>query len=152
MYHFYLHWWKKWWFQANCDYNFSSILVGSPYHTRFQLWTVQVVSKERHTKQLMSATERKQHEMAHYLIPVYLLTIHFLTIEFSQFTVNTFYLYSYIYILCHLIGIYDSQMKCQRQPQSPKSADLQETPAKWWALLTSYMNCCSRLTQLTRKA
>lgn len=69
MHHFYLHWWKKWWFQANCDYDFSSILVGSPYHARFQLWIVQVVSKERHTKQLMSTTERKQHEMAHYLSP-----------------------------------------------------------------------------------
>lgn len=69
MHHFYLQWWKKWWFQANCDYDFSSILVGSPYHTRFQLWIVQVVSKERHTKQLMSTTERKQHEMAHYLSP-----------------------------------------------------------------------------------
>lgn len=37
-------------------------------------------------------------------------------------------------------------------PRAQNPADLQETPAKWWALLTSYMNWCSRLTQLTQKA
>lgn len=50
MYYFYLHWWEKWWFQANCDYNISSIFVGSPYHARLQVWVVQVLSKERHTE------------------------------------------------------------------------------------------------------
>lgn len=56
MHYFYLHGWKKWWFQANSDYNLSSILVGCPYCTRLQLRIVQVVSKERHTEQLISTT------------------------------------------------------------------------------------------------
>lgn len=122
MHHFYLHWWKKWWFQANCDYNFSSILVGSPYHARFQLWIVQVVSKERHTKQLMSTTERKQHEMAHYLSPsIYSLYIFWPLSSVNLLSIPFICIPIYIYILCHLIDTYESQMKCQRQPQSPES-------------------------------
>lgn len=72
MYYFYLHWWEKWWLQANCDHNVPSILVGSPYHAGLQVWVVEVLSKEWHTKQLMST--REESKVAHDLIPVYLLT------------------------------------------------------------------------------
>lgn len=108
MYYFYLHWREKWWFQANCDYNISTIFVGSPYHARLQVWVVQVLSKERHTEQLMAT--REESKVAHYMIPIYLLSQTFpgCLVQSGSLKI-TFFKILYIYTHTIVSSIYENQ-------------------------------------------